>query len=218
MITFTIDETKHTLIDGAPLRITLVLWSVSKTLDSITGTIVKRGTIIAEDYVPADEAYDTIDEVELVAWLEDLEDTDDIEDQLDIVIAKLSVPEEGSGLPWQESFDQWSVGVAYIIDDVRIYQNIGYECVQSHTAQTTWAPPTTPALWTPYVPPSEGPQPWVQPTGAQDDYDIDDVVTHDNPNDSSNIWVYSSKIASNTTEPGRDGTFDRWWEPVGAAP
>jgi hypothetical protein len=56
--------------------------------------------------------------------------------------------------------------------------------------------------------------PWVQPTGAQDAYAIDAEVSHDNPNDGGNIWLYRSKIPANTQEPGRDGTFDRWWEPV----
>ena len=28
------------------------------------------------------------------------------------------------------------------------------------------------------------------------------------------IWIYESAIDANTTEPGRDGTFDRYWTPV----
>lgn len=55
---------------------------------------------------------------------------------------------------------------------------------------------------------------WVQPTGALDAYGIGDRVTHDNPNDGGAIWVYESTIVGNTTEPGRDGTFDRWWTPI----
>lgn len=58
---------------------------------------------------------------------------------------------------------------------------------------------------------------WVQPVGAIDAYAVGELVTHDNPNDSSNIWVYESSIPANTTEPGRDGTFDRWWEPISLA-
>lgn len=64
--------------------------------------------------------------------------------------------------------------------------------------------------------------PWEQPSGAQDAYgqDIDFggtervQVSHDNPNDGGNIWLYRSKIPDNVTEPGRDGTFDRWWAPI----
>ena len=69
------------------------------------------------------------------------------------------------------------------------------------------------------LPPSAGPiaptvQPWVQPTGAFDAYPVGARVTHDNPNDGGAIWIYESKIPANTTEPGRDGTFDRWWQPI----
>ena len=55
---------------------------------------------------------------------------------------------------------------------------------------------------------------WVAPTGAHDAYSIGDEVIHDNPNDGGADWLYRSNIAANTTEPGRDGTFDRWWLPV----
>jgi hypothetical protein len=39
-------------------------------------------------------------------------------------------------------------------------------------------------------------------------------VRHPNEQDSDNIWKFRSKIAANTTEPGKDGTFHRYWEPV----
>jgi hypothetical protein len=69
------------------------------------------------------------------------------------------------------------------------------------------------------LPPSVGPvgptvQPWVQPIGVQDAYALGARVTHDNPNDGSVIWIYESNISANTTEPGRDGTLDRWWQPI----
>ena len=63
-------------------------------------------------------------------------------------------------------------------------------------------------------------QPWKQPGtvnpegGVYPAYAIGDEVTHDNPNDGGAIWVYESTIDANTAEPGRDGTFDRWWTPV----
>ena len=31
------------------------------------------------------------------------------------------------------------------------------------------------------------------------------------------VTLTRSKIANNTTEPSRDSTFDRWWEPVSRA-
>lgn len=66
------------------------------------------------------------------------------------------------------------------------------------------------------LPPSNTPtiEPWVQPTGAHNAYAVGARVTHDNPNAGGAIWIYESKIPANTTEPGRDGTFDRWWQPI----
>jgi len=61
------------------------------------------------------------------------------------------------------------------------------------------------------------PPAWVQPTGAGDAYAIGDEVTHPRISDGRTVWVWSSNIAANTTEPGTDSTFDRWWEPVRAA-
>lgn len=63
-------------------------------------------------------------------------------------------------------------------------------------------------------PPVPTVQPWKQPTGAHDAYAIGDRVTHDNPNDGGRIWIYQSAIPANTTQPGRDGTFNRWWTPI----
>jgi hypothetical protein len=50
-----------------------------------------------------------------------------------------------------------------------------------------------------------------------DTWDTGDEVIWDNPNDGGADWLYRSKIDANTTEPGRDSTFDRYWEPVGPA-
>jgi hypothetical protein len=55
---------------------------------------------------------------------------------------------------------------------------------------------------------------WYQPAGAHDAYATGDRVTYDNPNDGGAIWVYESTYTGNTTEPGRDGTYDRYWTPI----
>jgi|GEM_PF-4083891 len=113
-------------------------------------------------------------------------------------------------------YPDWVSTKAYALDEKLRYEGVLYKVVQAHTAQPNWTPDTVPALYTKYRDPAAGPQPWVQPTGAQDAYVMDDLVTHDNPNDGGAIWVYQSKLASNATEPGRDSTFDRWWLPVNA--
>ena len=73
-------------------------------------------------------------------------------------------------------------------------------------------------------PPSALPDRWVQGggSGVAGSYNQDInwggaapvMVVHDRPQDGGEDWVFRSKIASNTTEPSRDATFDRWWEPL----
>lgn len=41
----------------------------------------------------------------------------------------------------------WIAGEAVIRGDERIYNIKTYICIQSHTTQADWTPPTTPALW-----------------------------------------------------------------------
>ena len=113
-------------------------------------------------------------------------------------------------------YPQWRAGVALALNDLVRFQGVLYKVVQAHTTQADWTPPTVPALFTRFRNPETGPEPWVQPTGAQDAYAIGEQVTHDNPNDGGAIWVYESAIDANTTEPGRDGELDRYWTPVEA--
>ena len=84
---------------------------------------------------------------------------------------------------------------------------------KAHNKQSDWAPGVAESLFV-RVTPAGIIDAWVQPQGAHDAYNIGHKVTHDNPNDGGTIWVYESAINANTTEPGRDGTFDRWWTPV----
>jgi len=112
-------------------------------------------------------------------------------------------------------YPKWDVGIAVEVNDLYQFSGVLYKVVQAHTTQTDWKPPTVPALFTPVAAAGVVPG-WVQPTGAQDAYAVGDQVTHDNPNDGGNVWLYKSKIAANTTEPGRDGTFDRYWQAVEA--
>ena len=110
-------------------------------------------------------------------------------------------------------YPKWRTGLSVIVDDLYRYQGELYKVVQAHTTQSDWYPPVVPALWVSVSAPGVVAQ-WVQPTGAQDAYARGDKVTHDNPNDSGNIWLYLSTIAANTTEPSRDSTFDRYWTPL----
>lgn len=56
----------------------------------------------------------------------------------------------------------------------RTYNSVKYRCIQTHMTLAGWEPPNTPSLWQII---QTGCPEWVQPTGAQDAYNIDDCVT-----------------------------------------
>lgn len=95
-----------------------------------------------------------------------------------------------------ELFPKWAVDTAYE-KGVRVrYDGELYRCEQSHTSQADWTPDAVKALWTPVAEPGEIPV-WIQPTGAQDAYRLNDKVhfpTADDP-------VYISVIDYNTYAP-----------------
>ena len=103
-----------------------------------------------------------------------------------------------------ELFPVWSGdGVAYE-KDVRVrYDGELYRCEQSHTSQADWTPDAVKALWTPVAEPGEIPV-WVQPTGAQDAYRLNDKVYYPNKGDS----IYISIIDYNVYPP----TITTAWE------
>lgn len=41
----------------------------------------------------------------------------------------------------------WQAGVAYKVGDVREHEGQDYECLQAHTSQTGWEPPSAASLW-----------------------------------------------------------------------
>ena len=95
-----------------------------------------------------------------------------------------------------ELFPVWASGVAYALDDRRRYDGKLYKCVQAHTSQEDWTPPSVPALWTEVAPSGTIPV-WRQPTGASDAYQIGDKVHYPTESDP----VYESLIADNVWSP-----------------
>ena len=96
--------------------------------------------------------------------------------------------------------EEWSSGIEYHSGNVVSYKNSLYKVVQSHTSQSDWTPDAVPALFTRVY---EGAyqedgqteiQEWVQPTGAHDAYQTDDVVTH-------NGSTWKSTVDNNVWEP-----------------
>ena len=88
-------------------------------------------------------------------------------------------------------YESWKAGVSYSIDKRLNYNGVLYKVVQAHTSQSDWTPDIVPALFTVVAPPDVIPD-WVQPTGAQDAYNIGDkVLFNGNTYESiidANVW------------------------------
>lgn len=95
-----------------------------------------------------------------------------------------------------ELFPLWAAGAVYETGIRVRYEDRLYRCVQAHTSQEGWEPPTVPALWAEVARPGEIPV-WRQPAGAQDAYSLGDLVHYpdaDGP-------VYRSAADSNVWSP-----------------
>lgn len=92
-------------------------------------------------------------------------------------------------------FDPWIPNEDVTIGVRRYFNGTGflYKCVQAHKTQIGWEPNVTPALWA-KVSVEEWPA-WSQPTGAQDAYEKDSKVSHNNKH-----WI--SDVDNNVWEPG----------------
>ena len=109
--------------------------------------------------------------------------------------ASLSLGDEDA-LEAVELFPEWATGTAYTVGQRVRYEDKLYKCVQAHTSQDDWTPPSVPALWTEVAKPGEIPV-WKQPIGAQDAYNKGDKVHYPTATDP----VYESLIDANVYSP-----------------
>lgn len=92
-------------------------------------------------------------------------------------------------------YDPWRPGVEVAVGDLYRHDGTVVECVQAHTTQADWTPPSTPALWKVHRTTSGAtPDEWVQPTGSHDAYGIGDRVTFEGA-------VWESTIDGNVWSP-----------------
>ena len=96
-------------------------------------------------------------------------------------------------------FPLWSGnGVSYAAGDRVQYETLLYKCLQSHTSQTDWTPPSAVSLWARIDDPAvEWPE-WRQPAGAHDAYAMGAKVSHNDKH-----WI--STVDANVWEPGVSG-------------
>ncbi len=92
-------------------------------------------------------------------------------------------------------FASWHPDIAYAVDQMAQYEGALYRCIQAHTSQADWTPPSVPALWKAVGDPGEEWPAWSQPIGAHDAYDLGAKVSHKGKH-------YVSTVAANVWEPG----------------
>jgi hypothetical protein len=91
-------------------------------------------------------------------------------------------------------YPAWSAGLSVTVGGIYRYDGSLYRVVQAHTTQSGWSPPSVPALFARIAAPGVIAA-WVQPTGAQDAYQLGDRVTF-------NGQVWQSTAANNVWAPG----------------
>ena len=104
--------------------------------------------------------------------------------------------DDAAALTGMELFPAWAAGNAYAIDDRVRYNGALYKCVQAHTSQADWTPPSAPSLFAEVLPGQGGAGigEWKQPDSTNP-YKKGDKVTH-------NGKTWESEIDNNVWEPG----------------
>lgn len=93
-------------------------------------------------------------------------------------------------------YEEWSgEGVAYELNDIRLYGDEIYRCIMGHTSQADWTPDVAVSLWVRIADPAEEYPEWIQPLGAHDAYAKGAKVSHNDKH-------WTSDIDNNTYEPG----------------
>ena len=123
--------------------------------------------------------------------------------QADIVVtaeAEAQASDDDTSLDNQPLFPFWSgdgneYALGFKVQDFTVDNELAlYKVVQAHTSQPTWNPANTPALFTRIQ--LDVVLEWVQPTGAQDAYNIGDQVWFGVETD-----VYESTVDANVFAP-----------------
>lgn len=120
-----------------------------------------------------------------------------VKTRLDEIKSSLSAMDDSTSLGFITLFPGWVPDISLAVDDRLQYDGKLYRVIQTHTSQEGWEPPNVPALFTEIAKPGEIPA-WKQPTGAQDAYNLDDLVYY--PDKNGSIW--RSTVDANVWQPG----------------
>lgn len=117
------------------------------------------------------------------------------------ILAEIQEFGDEDALQNQSAYPLWEADIYVSVGEKRQDLDVNnelklFKCVQAHTTQSDWRPKDTPALWVEVAPDGVIPI-WVQPQGAHDAYQIDDLVHFPTESDP----VYRNTVASNVYAP-----------------
>lgn len=117
------------------------------------------------------------------------------------ILSEIQEFEDEDALQNQSAYPLWEADVYVSVGEKRQDLDVNnelklFKCVQAHTTQSDWRPKDTPALWVEVAPDGVIPV-WVQPLGAHDAYQIDDLVHFPTESDP----VYRNTVANNVYAP-----------------
>lgn len=115
-----------------------------------------------------------------------------VDDIVFVTLCESGMIDDVTATEHTDVFAPWESGIAYVVGNIRTYNEKLYKCVQAHTSQSDWTPDATPALWTAIGDPAEEWPEWSQPIGAHDAYMAGDKVSCDGKhwisNADNNVW------------------------------
>lgn len=121
------------------------------------------------------------------------------------ILSEIQELEDEDALQNQSAYPLWEADVYVALGEKRQDLDANnelklFKCVQAHTTQSDWRPKDTPALWVEVAPDGVIPV-WVQPQGAYDAYQIDDLVHFPTESDP----VYRNTVENNVYAPDVHG-------------
>ena len=109
-----------------------------------------------------------------------------------VTLAENETIDEVTALEHEQYFEEWEQPVAYVIGNIRRYNEKLYKCIQAHTSQADWTPDVSVSLWREIGDPAAEWPEWSQPIGASDAYMMGDKVTYEGQHYISqydnNVW------------------------------
>lgn len=146
--TWSVTTANYTLNpDGTPLAVVSLFWQCTAEENNARDYAYGEVSVPPED--AASDPANATDEASMVAAVQRLVDQQAIEDRLTAQLAVAATPTTAQGRIWDVPVGTpvWMAGVDYAVDDVALYESTPWTCIQAHTSQAGWMPPTVPALW-----------------------------------------------------------------------